>query len=615
MLEITIPLNKLQLWSGNARKTGAAEGLDEMAASIAAHGLLQALVVRKANRGKFAVIAGQRRYLALSRLAEAGQLTSDHGVPCRVLSADSNAAEVSLAENVVRLAMHPADQFEAFRQLIDKGASAVDVAARFGVSEAIVVKRMKLGRVSSSLLDTYRAGGMNLDQLQAFTITDDHDAQERAWSELPPYGRSAIGIRQALTEGEIPSSDKRVRLVTLEAYEAAGGTVRRDLFDGHNGGYIGDTALLDELVQARLAEIASNLTAEGWRWCEIRPGFDWHERKEYTQIHPQAVAVTEDEAVELDSLQEQLEALYDSTDDDEMSEHTGQQIAEAEARIAEITDRMEAFTDEQRTIAGVVISLRHDGSVLIERGLVRREDVPTIERDKPSPADKISKPATLPASLIEVLTQHKTTAIQAELAQQPDIALAAVVHAMTLNAFYPYGADSCLMIRVISPAIGAARDGTAADSLARTREQWGDHLPGKADELWAWCLNQDRDRLLDLLAVVAAPSITAVQRKGEGAAGHLRHAGELANALQVDMAEWFTPTAENYFGKIGKSLILDAIAEARGAPNAIAWPKLKKAELAALAEQYTSGTGWLPEPLRIAATSEATDTVLPPWAD
>ncbi len=61
----TIPLNKLTIWAENVRKTGASDAIDELAASIAAHGLLQSLVVRKSARGKFAVVAGGRRLLAL----------------------------------------------------------------------------------------------------------------------------------------------------------------------------------------------------------------------------------------------------------------------------------------------------------------------------------------------------------------------------------------------------------------------------------------------------------------------------------------------------------------------------------------------------------------------
>ena len=73
-----IALNKLVASTDNARKTGIADGIEELAASIAAHGLLQSLVVRKTSRGKFAVIAGQRRRMALSLLAEQRQHPFGH---------------------------------------------------------------------------------------------------------------------------------------------------------------------------------------------------------------------------------------------------------------------------------------------------------------------------------------------------------------------------------------------------------------------------------------------------------------------------------------------------------------------------------------------------------
>jgi hypothetical protein len=52
------PLSKLLAWEGNVRKTDIDKGIDELAASITAHGLLQSLVVRKDKRGKYAVVAG-----------------------------------------------------------------------------------------------------------------------------------------------------------------------------------------------------------------------------------------------------------------------------------------------------------------------------------------------------------------------------------------------------------------------------------------------------------------------------------------------------------------------------------------------------------------------------
>jgi ParB family chromosome partitioning protein len=193
----TIPLNKIVPAKRNVRKSGGQDHIEELAASIAAHGLLTSLTVRKAARGQFTVIAGQRRYSALRMLAAREQIPADMPVLCQVIDREADATEIGLAENVVRLAMHPADQFEAFRALIDKGADAADIATRFGVSEATVAKRLKLGRVSPVILDAYRAGELGLDQVQAFAVTEDQAAQERIWAQGGQRCHLA-GIRRAL---------------------------------------------------------------------------------------------------------------------------------------------------------------------------------------------------------------------------------------------------------------------------------------------------------------------------------------------------------------------------------------------------------------------------------
>ena len=84
-----IPLAKLFVWEGNVRKTGIESGLDELAASIAAHGLINPLLVRKAQKGRYAVIAGQRRLLALKRLAESGTLERNAPVSCALRAGDA----------------------------------------------------------------------------------------------------------------------------------------------------------------------------------------------------------------------------------------------------------------------------------------------------------------------------------------------------------------------------------------------------------------------------------------------------------------------------------------------------------------------------------------------
>src|SRR5579885_314617 len=138
-----ITVSRLEKSPQNARRTASQSGLDELKASLLAHGLMQNLVVTDAGDGRFHVIAGGRRLEALRALQAEGQLAGDFAVPCQVVT-DEHALEMSLAENTVRLAMHPADQFEAFAALLDQGVMAAEVAQRFGIEESLVHKRMKL---------------------------------------------------------------------------------------------------------------------------------------------------------------------------------------------------------------------------------------------------------------------------------------------------------------------------------------------------------------------------------------------------------------------------------------------------------------------------------------
>ena len=110
-----IPLNKLIPSPANARKIGTGIAIEELAASIAAHELLQNLQVRpaRAKPGKFEVTVGGRRLAALRLLVKEKKLAKDADIPCN-LRDDNDAGETSLAENIMREPMHPADQFDAF---------------------------------------------------------------------------------------------------------------------------------------------------------------------------------------------------------------------------------------------------------------------------------------------------------------------------------------------------------------------------------------------------------------------------------------------------------------------------------------------------------------------
>ena len=109
---INIPLNKLLAWEGNVRKTDLDKNIGELAASIYAHSLLQSLVVRKDKRGKYAVIAGRRRLLALESLVDSGNLKAQTPIPCTSFTMKPTEPRSVLAENVQREPMHPADEFD-----------------------------------------------------------------------------------------------------------------------------------------------------------------------------------------------------------------------------------------------------------------------------------------------------------------------------------------------------------------------------------------------------------------------------------------------------------------------------------------------------------------------
>lgn len=600
----SIPLNKLVAWKGNVRKTPSSEeSLAELAASIHAVGLINPLTVRPVKKGKFEVGAGGRRLAALQLLADEGKIPADHPVRCEVRSKDDDFLEVSLAENTVREQMHPADEFDAFLALIESGKDETDVAARFGVTETVVKQRLKLARVSPVIMAAYRSGDLSLAQVMAFAVSDDHAAQEHVLENLSEYDRDPSTIRDALTEHEVAATDRRVRFVTLDGYETAGGGVRRDLFATDDSGvFILDTDLLDRLVLTALENERVKITAEGWKWVETRIVFDHSEWSPCKRVYAEPVPLTPEQDAEMEALGEEYDRLCELDDLDDQQQA---RFDEVSASIDELDNRETAYSPEILAVAGAVVCIDHDGEFDVKRGFIRPEDAPKKARKAEDRADGEAvvppKPA-LPFELIENLTAQRSVAISAALCERPDVALAAVVYTLARQTLCGgYARVTSLDLTAGSRSFRRVEGSKALEAIERHTQGWGERIPGDDDAAWNWCLTQDRDTLLDLLAVCAACLVNGVQQKKDRPdCERLAHTGMLASALGLDMNDWFVPTAENFFSKISKPQILTALREAR-ATVAPAWESLKKSELASLAERETAGTGWLPEILRKAA--------------
>ena len=370
-----IPLDKLVKSPLNVRKTLTTDAVTEMKASILAHGLMQNLVVTDSGDGTYHVVAGARRLAALHELQSESKLPPGHAVPCQLVDED-HAFEISLAENTIRLAMHPADQFEAFAELIAKGQSAAQVAIRFGVDENVVLKRMKLGRVAAELLAAYRQEKIKLESLMAFAVTDDHAKQLTVYRSLPEWQKdNPRHIRDCLTEAMVKAEASLACFVGLDAYEAAGGTVRSDLFG--DDAYLENPEVLHALAADKLKAVAQSLAAEGWGWVEVNPERDWDSITRCSRIRPAPTDVPQDLIDAKERIEAELEAIAEDADLGGDDDNVFDRQEAAEAKLAEIKERIAdcvAFEPEQKKLAGCYVSIRSNGELTIDRGLVKPED-------------------------------------------------------------------------------------------------------------------------------------------------------------------------------------------------------------------------------------------------
>ena len=390
-----LPLSRLALAPENVRKTPADPVAEaEMKASIATHGLLENLVVRMdgpADAGTWAVVAGGRRLAAMKALAEDGTIDPDHPVPCLVAADTDMAGELSLAENIVRIAMHPADQVIAFTKLADAGLSVAVIAARFGTTERLVEQRLRLGNVAPDLLDAYRTGEIDLEVLKAFSVTTDHVRQMAAWEQVAGQGYrpSAWQVKRLLTEERVSGTSAVAKFVGVEDYEAAGGKVLRDLFSREDDSavWFDDPALLNNLAMEKLRAFKDEL-ATRWKWAMSMVEVDWNTTARYGRIHPEPAGRTPEEQAEIEKL-EARQGVLAELDDDDWTEELVREAETIETRLDEIEGGIEAravYKREDFGIAGCIATIARDGTLQVIDGLVRPEDMPKETAAEPDSA-------------------------------------------------------------------------------------------------------------------------------------------------------------------------------------------------------------------------------------
>ncbi len=626
-----IPLSRLALAPENVRKTPPdAQADTALKASIAALGLLENLVVRpdepdEDGAERFAVVAGGRRLRAMQALVEDNVLDADHSVPCQVRSGDAEPGEVSLAENVIRVPMHPADQVVAFTRLADAGQSVSSIAARFGASERIVEQRLRLGNAAPELLDAYRADEIDLEVLKAFAVTTDRERQMAVWEQVAAQGYrpSAWQVKRLLTDERVPGATAIARFVGVEAYEAAGGAVLRDLFahDDESGVWFEDPVLLTKLATGKLQAAADEL-ATRWKWATAMIEVEWSDTARYGRIEPQPGTPTDEEQAEIAKL-EARQAELAELDDDEWTQETVAEAESIETRLDEIEGAVEAravFRREDLAMAGCIVTVGHDGSMQVIQGLVKPEDMP--EQTEPEdtgavagnghdpeavthrvnvPGPSVSTPMAPPPDreaearkeagvgigLADDLRSIRTALVKAKLAGDFEAAFDLALFQMGRAVFAPGYHDHALDI--------AVKETPDRPNTRMNDADFADWSPGEAmledrsHLSFDWLdIDDDGESFAALRALPQADKealfAACVARTVKGQLAFEPQARPELEAtvarLDIDFARHVRPTADMLWSRIAKARVLDIARTVFGLAWASARSKYKKPALA-----------------------------------
>ncbi|WP_409562661.1 ParB/RepB/Spo0J family partition protein [Hyphomicrobium sp. MC8b] len=645
---IMIPLDKLDLSDDNVRQIKAGVSIDTLADDIASRGLLQSLSVRPQlddngePTGRYAVQAGGRRLRALQLNVKKKRLAPDALIPC-IPKLTGLATDDSLAENTFRESLHPLDQFRAFAALRAQNKSDADIAATYHVTPAVVRARLKLAAASPVLLDAYAKDEINLDVLMAFCVTGDHIRQQQVYDALVNgHEITAWQVRRMLTETSIEASDPRALFVGLETYKAAGGPIMEDLFKEDSGPWLENPDLLYKLADERLQTVRADLLAKGYKWAQISLDDNLYDLKRNLRRLDTPSALTKDDKHLYDKLSTECEELVEKreygSEEDPFTDADRARLDEIETAIADLDNRAPRLAKKNIARSGVLISLSDSGKLCLEYGFLKPEDCkPDKDADADAPATfgsddedfgdddggyvdpdnagAIIADKPLSDSLVRDLSSYRTVALQNALAQDFNTAFLAALHAMCCRLF-PRGAnDSCIELspsRQYFRGVAGLEDSKPYKAIEARHDDWEQRLPRERHALWA-ALNalsmQDRADLFAHCVSLTLDAVHGNQSRGNAAT----HTDQLACALSLDMktAGW-TSTADNYFGRISKPQIIEAVKEAKGAHTAALIDHLKKPVMAKEAQRIIADTDWLPPLLRYpAGAAEPTQAAEP----
>ena len=643
----SVKVKNLSLSKDNVRKSNRDAGIDTLAANIAAQGLLQNLIVTPLRKaGTFTVKAGGRRLRALQLLIEQGTLPADHTVPVLVLSDDDNAIEASLAENFQRVPMNPADECTAFNFLIQKGMTAEDVAKRQGVTTRFVEQRVRLAELAPPVFEALAAGEITLGVAQAYAVTTDVDRQARVFAQMKTsyYGDNPDNIRRAILNGTVKANDAKARFVGRDAYVAAGGRIEGDLFATEGDENWIDVDLIETLAAIKLEAAAAELAkSEGLAF--VTPIAATHVpydlERQLHEYHVPARALTEHETARVEVLSAENDALIDQLEQ-ELPDGSAEADA-ANARIEAIERELETIEDARHEIdpalkaqIGTFVYIGGDGEPRVHTRLFSEK--PVVDPNAPpkelsgaagdGDAGDAEQGPKLSATLIDELATQRRQILVAHIASDPGLALDLTIFLMAQNVVFEQAHipnHSTLKSSAAGFPIFAFRDegSMASQTIDDQRQKLDTHwagLPTMTARFDAFRALDDEARgawVAFSIARTLEPTLNVAE--GYRSNGFHDHLGRL---LDIQVENWWRPTAENFFGRVKKTVMLDALEEIGGPILRGRYKDAKKGDLAGTCASLCNGQGiveaeirekataWLPEAMRFDGIEKAARTPL-----
>ncbi|MCW7550009.1 ParB/RepB/Spo0J family partition protein [Photorhabdus sp. APURE] len=592
------------------------ESIEDLATSIATIGILQNLVVVEMSDGSLGVVAGGRRKAALALLIERGVIQSDQLiVPVKKIPAEL-AVAASMTENGQRKDMHSAEQIIGFHIMASEGKTPTQIGDLLGYSPRHVQRMLKLANLAPAILDMLAKDEITTEHCHVLALENDQERQLQVLEVARQQGYngsiSAYDIRRLITASEVLIRDSgKFKFVGANAF--TDGEIRRDLFsESENDGYV-DAVMLDSRVMSKLEQLAIEIEqVEGWSWSLARMERikRWGEDgQKYVFLHEPAPEYTPDEQIRRDKLMASLDALDSFCDEAEVLK---MQINDIEQIVIN-----RAWTDEQKKHAGIVVSY-HDGCLCVQRGVLLKEDE---VQDKDNSDEQGNVPANVIISpknavddinlpLLKAMSSERTLALQAALAQQTQTAVALLAWTLCMEVF---GGSSMfknpLQVRLNTSHMGlcdsapTGENGQAYTVLMEQKEHIKALLPEDWKKDFTWLLAWPVEHIHNLMGFCVACGIDGVQNRECGRT-QLSPLDGLETIMGFHLRDWWQPTKDNFFSRLSKAQICEALTQAGLTCAASDAEKMKKGDAAEFAEKYMANNRWVPRWMK-AETIEA----------